>query len=137
MFKLIKIKNGKTNVPELIKVKNGGMIDYTAGCVYYLTEGNVATNKLNDYNPIFIPVESVKMSEEKFNITGYIVTENMVFETDMKTEYYLADVGDAVNFVKDDDGNNVCVGGEKGNQALLLNVDNARQNGKVLVALKW
>lgn len=137
MFKLIKITNGRTNVPEPVKVKKGSIIDYVSGCVYYLSGNNVNDNQNEDDDLIFIPLETVKKSEGKNSIIGYIVSEGMVFETDMRGDCSAFGIGDTVNIFTDEKGTNCCVEATSGYQAKILNMDSVKEDGKVLVALKW
>lgn len=137
MFKLIKIINGRTNVPEPIKMKTSGQIDYLAGCVYYLAEGDVHNAQTTEDDLMFIPLESVYKSEGRKRVTGYIVTDGMIFETEIQNDYSLIGVGDTICVFADSAGNNTCVEAVYGEQAKIINMDSVDEDGKVLVALKW
>lgn len=137
MFKLIKIINGRTNVPEPVKMKTNGQTDYLAGCVYYLAEGDVHSAQTNEDDLMFIPLENVYKSEERKSVIGYIVTDGMVFETDIKNDYSFMGAGDTICIFTDSSGHNTCVDAVYGEQAKILSLDNTDKNGKVLVALKW
>lgn len=137
MFKLIKITNGRTNVPEPITVKTSGQISYAEGCVYYLAQGDVHAAQATEDDLIFIPLKSVDKSEGKNSVLGYIVNEGMVFETEIKNDYTLMGVGDTVSLFSDSDGNNSCVEAVYGEQAKIINMDTASIDRKVLVALTW
>lgn len=137
MFKLIKITNGRTNVPEPVKMKISGQIDYLAGCVYYLAENDIHQSPVTEDDLMFIPLENIYMNGGKTHITGYIVTEGMVFETDIKNDYTLVGVGDTICLFVDSAGQTVCVEATLGEEAKILNMDTVADNRKVLVALKW
>ncbi len=137
MFKLIKITNGRTNVPEPVKTKTSGQIDYVAGCIYYLAQNDVNPTPATEDDLMFIPLENVYKSERKKYITGYIVTEGMVFETEIKNDHTLVGVGDTICLFTDSSGQTVCVEATYGEEAKILNMDNAADSKKVLVALKW
>jgi len=137
MFKLTKIINGRTNVPEPVKMKTSGQIDYLAGCVYYLAEGDVHNALTTEDDLMFIPLESVYKSEGRKSVIGYIVTDGMIFETEIQNDYSLIGVGDTICVFTDSSGNNTCVEAVYGEQAKVLNMDSVDKDGKVLVALKW
>ena len=101
MFNLIKITNGRSNVPEPARLKTTGEISYVAGCVYYLAVNDVLNAPETEDDLLFIPLENVDVSEGKKTVLGYIVTEGMVFETEIKNDYTLMGVGDTVCFYTD------------------------------------
>ena len=137
MFNLIKITNGRSNVPEPVRLKTTGAISYVAGCVYYLARNDVYNAQETEDDLLFIPLENVDESEGKKTVLGYIVTEGMVFETEIKNDYTLIGVGDTICFYTDNNGNNTCVEAVYGEQAKILSMDTTETNGKVLVALRW
>lgn len=137
MFKLIKIMNGRTNVPEPVKMKTSGQVDYLAGCVYYLAQNDVHTTPVSENDLMFIPLENAYKSDGKKHVTGYIVTEGMVFETEIRNDYTMVGVGDTVCLFTNSSGQIVCVEAIYGEEAKILNMDTTADNGKVLVALKW
>lgn len=137
MFKLIKITNGRSNVPEPVRLKTSGAISYAAGCVYYLAQNDVHSAQATEDDLMFIPLENVDKSEGKKTVLGYIVTEGMVFETDIENDYSLMGVGDTICLYTDSLGNNSCVEAVYGEQAKILNMDTVGTDGKVLVALRW
>ncbi len=137
MFKLIKITNGRSNVPEPVRLKMSGAISYAVGCVYYLAQNDVHSAQATEDDLLFIPLENVDKSEGKKTVLGYIVTDRMVFETDIKNDYSLMGVGDTICLYSDSHGNNTCVEAVYGEQAKILNMDTVGTDGKVLVALRW
>lgn len=137
MFKLIKITNGRSNVPEPVRLKTSGIISYTAGCVYYLAQNDVHSAQATEDDLMFIPLEDVDKSEGKKTVLGYIVTDGMVFETDIKNDYSLMGVGDTICLYTDSNGKNTCVEAIYGEQAKILNMDTVGTDGKILVALRW
>ena len=86
---------------------------------------------------MFIPLESVYKSEGRKSVIGYIVTDGMIFETEIQNDYSLIGVGDTICVFTDSSGNNTCVEAVYGEQAKVLNMDSVDKDGKVLVALKW
>ena len=137
MFKLIKINGARTNVPEPILVTAKNNETYIAGAVYYLCEGGISTSPASEVDLKFIPLETVTADSGKKKVCGYIVSEGMVFETDIYNDFNNAKVGNSLMFYADGDGNFIGVDSEAGYDALLLSKDEAKTKRKVLVALKW
>ena len=137
MFKLVQIKGARTNVPEPTILNIDGSTPYLAGAVYYIGEGLVSTMPTSEDNLKFIPLETVKANSGKTKLCGYIVTEGMVFETDIYNDQTKAKVGNTLMAYTDNDGNIIGVYSESGYDAMLLAKDEAKTKKKVLVALKW
>ena len=137
MFKLIQIKGARTNVPEPTFYDIDGKTAYLAGAMYFIGEGKISNEPASDIDLRFIPLETVKANSGKTKICGYIVTENMVFETDIYNDLASAKIGNVLLGYTDSDGNIVGVDSESGYDAMLLDKTNAKNTNKVLVALKW
>ena len=137
MFKLVKINGARTNVPEPIILNIDGTTPYLAGCVYYLAEGTISTSPSSESDLKFIPLETIAENSEKNKLSGYIVNENMIFETDIYNNFNNAKVGNALAIYSDDAGNLIGVDSSAGYDAMLISKDEAQSKRKVLVALKW
>ena len=137
MFKLVKINGARTNVPETITFAVKNTENYLTGCLYYVNNDYVSSTPSSEDDLKFIPLETVKAGSGKKKICGYVVTDNMVFETDIYNDYTSAKVGSALLAYTDDDGHLVGVDSESGYDAMLLSKDEAKSRKKVLVALKW
>ena len=137
MFKLIKINGARTNVPEPITFNASSDQTYLAGALYFLSEGSVSTSPASDIDLKFIPLETVEAGSGKTTVCGYIVTENMVFETDVYNDQTKAKVGSTLSAYADDNGQLVGVSSEAGYDAVVISRDEAKTKRKVLVALKW
>lgn len=137
MFKLVKITGARTNVPEPTILTIDGNSTFLAGAIYYVNEDTVSTSPASEVDLKFIPLETVKAGSGKKKICGYIVTANMVFETDLYNDLTKAKVGNTLLAYADDDGHLTGVDSEPGYDAMLLSKDEANTKNKVLVALKW
>lgn len=137
MFKLVKINGARTNVPEPTTFAVKTTENYLAGCIYYVNNDCVSVSPSSDVDLKFIPLETVKIGSGKKRICGYIVNEDMVFETNIYNDHTNAKVGNALLAYADDNGQLVGVDSETGYDALLLSKDEAKSGKKVLVALKW
>lgn len=137
MFKLIKMIGTRTNVPEMTKVKIDPEISYREGCVYYIVYGKLATSYNETSDLLFIPIESIPAGSDKTHITGFIVTDDMVFETTIEGDLPVISDGSTICYKEDTDGTKCGTLAEFGEDIKLLNSDTALADGKVLVALKW
>ncbi|MBE6644630.1 MAG: hypothetical protein E7612_04530 [Ruminococcaceae bacterium] len=137
MFKLIKITGARTNVPETVSAKIDGTTAYSAGCVYYLGDGQLSKSPLTSYDLKFIALESVAENSGKTKISGYLVTDNMVFETDVYNDVNSIKVGNMLAGYLNTDGDVIGADSIEGLDAVVLNADEARTKHKILVALKW
>lgn len=137
MFKLIKIKGGRINVPEIMTCAIDGKTAYDAGCLYFLN-GGTPQNAPNEEDDIkFIPIESIPKNSGKKTVCGYTVTADMVFETEIYNDHTSVKVGDSLTAHVKSNGDMDGVDAVSGSEAKLLNKDAAATDGKVLVALEW
>ena len=135
MFKLIKIRGSRTNVPETEIVPIGSS-SYVAGTLCYIADSIVSTSPLSENDVKFIPLESVNEESGRKTIRGYIVNEDMVFETEIYGNHESVSVGMRICTQTDDNDNIVGVYAAEGSDAILLNKDDVKNGKKVLVALK-
>ena len=59
MFKLIKIRGSRTNVPETTVFNVDGVTAYDAGAVYFLGEGTLSKTPFGTSDVKFIPLETL------------------------------------------------------------------------------
>ena len=137
MFKLIKIAGARTNVPEPVTLTIDGTTSYTAGCIYYIGDSQLSNTPFTSYDLKFIPLESVAKNSGKTKISGYIITENMVFETDAYNDYTSIKVGNMLAGYLNSDNEMCGADSIEGLDMIVLNTDEARTKHKILVALKW
>ena len=137
MFKLIKMIGTRTNVPELTKAKIDPEVSYREGCVYYIVSGVLSTSYNDSTDIIFIPVESIPKGSEKTHITGFIATDDMVFETKAEGDTLILSAGSIISYKEEDDGTKYAVSAEFGEDVKVLNNDTTSVDGKILVALRW
>lgn len=137
MFKLIKIKNGRTNVPELVDVPMDGTSEFRAHCLYYVSSGTLITSRITENDLPFIPIESFPIDSTSAYIRGYFVTEDMVFET----KVYGKPVGGLVGTILEghygDGGSIDGLEPTEGTTAMVLSDFALFTEGLVSVALKW
>ena len=87
---------------------------------------------------MFIPLKDCTTTEKNNLVTGYIVSEEMLFETDappIGEEPLVA--GSSYSYLLDSDS--VVVGMQElhGNDIKLINTDSIDTTGKITVVLKW
>ena len=137
MFKLIKVINSGTSVPELVKIKAADNKTYKAGAVYYVNEMGLTNTPSLDDDCKFIPIKTTVVDEKNDTVTGYIVCEEMVFETEHPNVDEPLWVGNSYTFQKDKDGDIIGISEVYGSDAKLINTDSYETTGKVTVLLKW
>ena len=137
MFKLIKITGARTNVPEPIIINIDGATPYTAGNLYFLADDTASNVPASDYDLKFIPLESVQRNSGKKKLCGYIVNENMIFETDIYGDFTDIKVGNILTGHIDDNEDICGADSLSGNDVMLISKDEVRAKQKILVALKW
>ena len=137
MFKLVKINGARINVPETMVFNIDGTATFTAGCLYYLTEEGLMNSPLSESDIKFIPIETVVKNSGKKKIHGFIVNDDMIFETDIQGDFNSVTPGLPLVARQDTNGSLCGVEASPGNDAMLISKESAAQNRKVLVALKW
>ena len=137
MFKLIKVINSGTSVPELVKIKATGNKTYKAGAVYYVNEMGLTNVPSLDDDCKFIPIKTTVVDEKNDTVTGYIVCEEMLFETDHPSVDEPLWVGNSYSFHKDKDGDIIGISEIPGGDIKLINTDSYETTGMVTVLLKW
>ena len=136
MFKLIKIINGRGNVPEPQYLKCDGKVPYYKGCLYFVSAGEAGSTAISETDMKFISLETIPENSGKTEVCGFIVNENMVFETDCYNDSDEIAEGDIVMIYQDDKGENVGVEAVSGVDARIIDKSTSKINGKVLVTLK-
>ena len=137
MFKLIKITGSRTNVPEPIILNIDGVTPYTAGNLYFIGDDTLSNTAFSDFDLKFIPLESVGENSGKKKLCGYIVNENMIFETDSYNDFTSIKVGNILTGHLDENGDICGANSNSGNDVMLISKDEVRTSRKILVALKW
>lgn len=138
MFKLIKMQNSRTNVPEIVKVNTDSTTYYRKGCVYFIVDGKAVPTYSTLSDIRFIPIEEIPKGTGKDKVAGYFVTEDMIFETQANGSSQASlKAGAFVDFECDQYGNNIATTSIAGEEVLVLSVDSITQDKKILVALKW
>lgn len=137
MFKLIKIKDGRINVPETEVLETDGVSEYRAGCVYFVGAAGVSNSKSSDFDPIFIPLETIPKNSGIKKLHGYFANSSMVFETKIYEGTSSLMVGTVICYHMNDNGDIDGAEANEGENLLLLSKDNIEHNGTVEVALKW
>lgn len=137
MFKLIKINNGRMNVPEIVDAPMDSTLEFKAHCLYYLSSGTLSTSPSNETDPLFIPIESRPIDSPQAYIRGYFVTEDMIFETTVQGNPVPGCVGTVLEGHYGDSGAIECLEPTPGSTALVLSDFSLFTDGKVTVALKW
>ena len=137
MFKLIKINNGRMNVPEMVNAPMDSTSEFKAHCLYYVSCGTLSTSKSEENDPPFIPIESVPIDSPQAYIRGYFVTEDMVFETTVEGQPVAGLVGTVLEGHYGDSGGIESLEPTPGTTALVLSDFSLFEDGKVTVALKW
>lgn len=79
MFKLIKINNSTSNVPEIVKLKKLANMDFAVGEAISISNER-AVRCFENARPEYITASSAK--EKDLYVYAYKVTCNMVFEVD-------------------------------------------------------
>ena len=105
MFKLKKILNGKTNVPEIQLWNQDASVYIQAGCVYVIEDNNLICDEPSAY-PNCIKIISTSTVEDEYYdgpIPGFIITNDMVFEVDLKPGTFPA-IGSKVKVAFDEEG---------------------------------
>ena len=137
MFKLVKIKDSRTNVPEPEIFETSGVDEFIPGLVYYITKTGISMNSSGDDNTKIIPLEYIPADSGIKRLRGYIVTEDMVFETDIYGDTSGVKVGKRVCGYVDAETRLIGVDAYEGTEAMILNTTSMKDERKVLVALKF
>ena len=137
MLKLIKIQGARTNVPEITVVNIDETKEYLAKSLYFVNNGIVSQEPSSIYDIKFIPIETIRKNSGKTTIRGYIVTSEMIFESDGYVVLDEIPVGRTISYRYDIEGHIVGVEDMEAEDALLLCKDEMETAQKVLVALKW
>lgn len=159
MFNLIKILNGRLNVPEIVEVKvyvDSYEHEYGihAGCVYYIESSSIVSYPSSSKPIMFIPTENIPVSEytDPLKIKGFYPDSNMIFETEIgfgEDDYYEDDegnwvspekievkCGDVLSIGKINKAND-SVRYELGAGAKVIDNTDYENTNKLLVLLKW
>ena len=99
MFKLIKILNSGTNVPEPRRVKNGGA-NIVAGCALNYSAGTVVSCTATSV-PDCIAICDAAAADEAL---VYDITPDMLFEVTVTADPASVAVGNALTLAVDEDG---------------------------------
>ena len=85
MFKVVKIINGKTNVPESMTLQVDSTLPYSSGAIYYYVDGCLRTDKsmASDEPKKYILLDSREENDSRGTAPCYAVNENMIFEVDV------------------------------------------------------
>ena len=156
MFNLIKILNGRLNVPEITEVSV--YIDQEeglrAGCVYYIEHSFIHSDRTESDAIIFIPVENISHINYggTVKVKGFYPESNMVFETEIgfTEDDYVEDedgnmvepekievkCGDTLSFGKQNYQND-SLRYEYGSDAKVIDNTDYESTSKLLVLLKW
>ena len=137
MFKLIKIMNSGKSVPELVKLKGNINTTYRAGCVYFINDCGIIINPSLDDDHKFIPIKTTTIDEKNTTVTGYIVSEEMLFETKHPDINEKLQVGNSYTFLRDSDGVASGISEITGGDMKVISIDSVDTTGKVNVVLKW
>ena len=85
MFKVRKIINGKTNVPETLTLSVDNSLPYAKGAIYYHIDGCLRYDKSMSLEepPKYVLLESRDEDDTRGTAPCYAVNENMIFEVDV------------------------------------------------------
>ena len=106
MFKLIKILNSGTNVPESVKLPKSPDLDVKMGSALILSGGTVA-NCTATTSPTYIAAQNAVNGEDK--VLCYPISPDMLFETVFNEPSESVVIGAKVKLCTDDDGSAVNV----------------------------
>lgn len=140
MFKLIKILNSASNVPEPVYANKTANMTCTAHCVYYVRNGKLTTDlpmNSEQKDLLFIPLETVKSSDNKTKVFGYYVTDDMIFETTVEGNPSNVQLGNGMTFHVDMSGNYSAVTDIVGIDARAIDLLNIPNDNKILVSLNY
>ena len=90
MFKLKKILNGKTNVPEIQLWNQDASVYIKAGCVYVLEDTTLLCDEPSSYPNCLKLLSTSTIEDEYYDgpIPAFIITNDMVFEVDLKSDTF-------------------------------------------------
>ena len=137
MFKLVKLINSRTGVPEITTMPIFQAESYTANCLYFIGSGILSPSSYEGDDIKFIPVESIAANKGATSIRGFIVTSDMVFETDIYGDPSEFGVGDSISARTNSKGIIDSVEATEGHDAKIISKEDVKKNGKVRVVLKW
>lgn len=106
MFKLIKILNSGTNVPEPVKLPKPSTLSVKMGSALILADGAVA-NCTATAAPTYVAAQNA--GTDAVSVLCYCVSENMLFETTVNAAPTALKLGDKVTLGIDADGSAVNV----------------------------
>jgi len=135
MFKLTKIRNGRTNVPEIIAAYTDSDFDYIAGNIFYLCGNCVSTDPSQPTDFKFIPIESIPAGHPKTKIHGFIVNDDMEFDATAIGDHSDFRVGDGVTIHQDSNYRIIGVESSEGTDAIIVSIDNIEIDGTVTVSI--
>lgn len=137
MFRVVKITDSNTTVPSTITIPINLYSDFKAGCVYYLAQGLPSSSPYSYDDLKFIPTETVTEDDNKTFLCGYIVTDGMIFETDVKNYTAELCVGDKLEFSKTSDHIDGVKYVEGSDAKIICQDPSLIEKGKIWVVLKW
>ena len=108
MFKLVKILNSSTTVPETIRIKTSANEPYTRGMLLKMNANGAAKNVVVGEMPTHVCCETLKAGESE-TVLCYEITEAMVFSAPTFGSMEGVSVGVKVTLEVDDDGYATCV----------------------------
>ena len=134
MLKLVKILNSRTNVPEPIIVNCNGADEFVKGSLYYMGETEIKKSSSTTFDTPIIALESIPQRSGKKTLLCYVVTPDMVFETDFyPTENNKIYHGDILDYMTDDNDSIIGVTDVGGQEARVFALPD--DNGKILITI--
>ena len=137
MFKLVKILNSKSGAPEIITMPFSEHSSIEAGNLCFLGCGMVSNGRFEYDDMLFIPVETLPVKSGKNFVRGYIVTSDMIFETEIHGDHDSFSVGDSISHHIHTTGVVDSVDATEGNEAKIISKEDVDKTGKVRIVLKW
>ena len=137
MFKLVKVPNKNTGVPEMITIKSpyGGHVK--AGGVYFLADDSLTTFRPEKEVVLFYVTETLKSGNSRNTVRGFIITPGMIFLADVDSPFTDRRIGHA--FTINSGGNDpmsAVLPSENGDgfsYGILLSIYQTEKTGKVYV----
>ncbi len=87
MFKLTKIINSPTNVPDIVKLPYSRCCDIYKGYVYACVDDTIRKDFNYEYPfRYFMPIENVKMNAKQDTVSGFFITNDMIFECNERND---------------------------------------------------